>query len=63
MTIGDKVKKLRDGMGLTQKEFADFVGLGDNTILSIEHNKNDTRIGTLQMIAKALNKELVIEFV
>lgn len=48
------LKQLRESRGLTIKELADLVGLGNGTIGEIERGKNKSKVATLEKISKAL---------
>lgn len=55
MTIGEKIKEIRENSGLTQKELAKKCNLAEITIRQYELNKRQPKIETLQTIAAALN--------
>ena len=40
MTIGDRIKKVRKTLGLTQQKFADRIGVKQNTITQYETGRN-----------------------
>ncbi len=49
-----KIRKIRQSMGLTQSQFAELVGLSDDSIGKIERCVNIPTIETLYKISKAL---------
>ncbi|UBH16600.1 helix-turn-helix domain-containing protein [Macrococcus armenti] len=57
------VLKLRDSLGLTQSELAGLIKKPQSTISRIETGETQANTETLELIAKATNKELHIEFV
>ena len=63
-TISKNLKRIRLEKGLTQKELADIAGIAENTIISIESNKNNTicSIDTLNKIANSLKINLICFF-
>ena len=52
MTLGQKLKKLRMGKGLTQKELADQLHVTFQTVSKWENNENEPDIQTLRELAK-----------
>ncbi|MZQ99509.1 MAG: helix-turn-helix domain-containing protein [Acidaminobacter sp.] len=53
--IASKIKSLREQIGMTQKDFADYVGLAPTTISSYETGHRSPDIQTLEIIADKLN--------
>lgn len=58
MTVGKKIYELRNKLGLTQKEFANTVGVSQSAINYWENGKRQPRIEQLRMIASAFNMNL-----
>ena len=58
MKIGEKIKSIRKAKGMTQKEFADIVGLSIATIQGYEQGKYQPKIETIDKIAHALNIDI-----
>lgn len=56
--IAINVRSFRFVQKLSQEELAERSGLSVNCISNIENAKQNTQIGTLFKVAKALNKEL-----
>lgn len=56
--LGDKIKKLREGERLTQKQLADIIGVGQSTIGMIESGKNKGSNETLFKLSKYFNVSL-----
>jgi transcriptional regulator with XRE-family HTH domain len=52
--IGDRIRALREGKRLFQKDLAKSAGLPIRTIGRIERGEVDVRLSTLTRIAKAL---------
>lgn len=53
--LGDKIKKLRKAIGMTQQELANTIGVKRSTIGMLESNKQGTSNDTLIKLAKILN--------
>lgn len=53
-TIGKKVKKRRNFLGLTQEELAEKVGISRAYMGFIEQGRNVPTLETLEKVAKAL---------
>jgi transcriptional regulator with XRE-family HTH domain len=57
-TTGEKLKRLRRGRGMTQKELSDASGVAQSTIAQIETMRRaEPRPGTLKKLAEALGVE------
>ena len=55
MTIGEKIKILRQQKGLTQKQLGDLCGMADSAIRRYESGRANPKIETLEKIAIALD--------
>ncbi|GAB5615703.1 hypothetical protein JCM31739_05280 [Faecalimonas canis] len=55
MTIGEKIKTLRQKKRLTQKQLGDLCGMADSAIRRYENGRAKPKIETLQKIADALD--------
>jgi transcriptional regulator with XRE-family HTH domain len=53
--LGDRIKKMRESKGLSQKEVASGVDIDRGQYSRIETNKVEPTLSTLEKIAKALN--------
>lgn len=53
-TLGTKVRRLREKMGLTQKELADQIGISHSLIGQIETDRIQPSLATLSRLAEAL---------
>ena len=51
--IGQRVKTLREGQSLTQKELADMVAISPSSIARLESGETMTSVSTLLKIAEA----------
>lgn len=60
--IAEMIIRARYENSLTQKELADRAGLGQASLSRIETGKVSPDIATLQKIAAALGKKLVLSF-
>jgi len=59
MNLGDRIRKLRKSIGITQAELASRVGTTKNYISKLENNKSDVELLTLKKIVEAgLNGKL-----
>ena len=52
MTLGQKIKKLRNDKGLTQKDLADQVHVTFQTVSKWENDENEPDVSTLRELAK-----------
>ena len=55
---GKRIKKLRKGMGFTQEQLAEKVGLSTVMVSSIERGVTGTSIDTMGMIAVVLKSSV-----
>ncbi len=55
MTVGQKIKKLRNEKNLTQKDLADQVHVTFQTVSKWENDENEPDIGTLRELTKLFN--------
>ncbi len=58
-TIVQQLAKRRADLRMTQRSVANLAGITQSYLSAIEKGKIDTRLSTLQDIARALNTELV----
>ena len=61
-TMIESLIKARIDSGLTQNELSEMTGISQADISRIENGNANPSLKTLQRIAKALNKKLVIRF-
>jgi len=61
METGKLIKELRIKKGMTQEELADKTEVSARTIQRIENGDVDPRAYTLQMIAKALDVDFILQ--
>jgi transcriptional regulator with XRE-family HTH domain len=52
--IGDNLKRIRERRYLTQRELADKAALSPDTIVKLEMNRVEPRVGTIMKLAEAL---------
>lgn len=57
-TLGSRIKKLRDALGLTQEELAIKIGVARSTLASWETNRREPDYSTLQQLAEALKTNI-----
>lgn len=53
--IGDRIKKVRKALSLTQKEFADELGIAQTTISSYEKKQHTPPLALVQLMASVYN--------
>lgn len=53
--MNERIRTLRDALGLTQKEFGEKIGLKQNTVAVIESGKRETSDQTILAICRAFN--------
>lgn len=58
MTLGDKIKKARIGLSITQIELAEKVGVNQSNIALWENGKRHPKPKHLQKLAEILNRDL-----
>ena len=56
-----KIKYLRQEMGITQKDFAEKVGVSRQTINALENGKYNPSLAVAHKITQILNKEHIEE--
>lgn len=54
LTLGDKIRLARKGLGLTQKELAEKIGKKHNSISEWESNKTKPDIDSMESLCKVL---------
>lgn len=59
MNIGTNIRKYRILSGLTQKELAKKVGLGQSMLSQIEQNRADTTVSNIIKIAQVLKCRVI----
>ena len=60
MKYGELIKERRTVLGLTQQDLSDYTGLSLRIIKSIESEKGNPSLKTLEKIAEILGLELTI---
>lgn len=61
MEYGKLIKERRAVLGLTQQDLADYSGLSLRIIKSVESEKGNPSLNTLEKIAEVLGLELVMK--
>ena len=61
MKYGSLIKERRTILGLTQQDLSDYTGLSVRIIKSIENDKGNPSMSTLEKITKTLGLEIVIK--
>lgn len=52
-TIGEKIRTLREFLGMGRQEFVDKTGIAKGTLIRLEQNQNEAKAGALIAIANA----------
>ena len=60
MKFGNLIKERRALLGLTQQDLSDYTGLSVRIIKSIESDKGNPSLNTLEKIAEILGLEIVM---
>lgn len=60
--IALQVRGLRIGRGMSQKQFAEFIGSDQPTLSNLELGKSSPNLDTLLKIAKACDVALIVSF-
>jgi transcriptional regulator with XRE-family HTH domain len=58
MEIGERIRKIREARGLSQKEVATIIKMDQSQYSKLEKDKTDPSVSTLVKVAKALGIEL-----
>lgn len=58
MEIGERIKKIREARGLSQKEIASIIKMDQSQYSKLEKDKTDPSVSTLAKVAKALGAQL-----
>ena len=58
ISVGKRVKELRNKLGISQEELADLAGLDRTYITSVECGKRNISIVNIEKLAKALKISL-----
>src|SRR5258706_11201070 len=58
MEIGERIKKIREARGLSQKEVANKIKMDQSQYSKLEKDKTDPSVSTLTKVAKALGVQL-----
>lgn len=53
--LGENIKRIREGMGLSQRQFGELIGKSDSQIWSYENDRTDILASTLYKIAAVAN--------
>lgn len=53
--LGENIKRIREGMGLSQRQFGKLIGKSDSQIWSYENDRTDILASTLYKIAEVAN--------
>lgn len=61
-TLGERLKYLRLGRKLTQKDLAENSGVSQSTIAQIETGRKDPSITTLRKLSDALDMDIALFF-
>ena len=58
LSVGKRVKELRNKLGISQEEFADLAGLDRTYITSVECGKRNISIVNIEKLARVLKVSL-----
>lgn len=61
LEVSQAVKYHRRQAGLSQKQLADYAGVGKTVVFDIEHGKATVQLATLMKVLAILNIKLVID--
>lgn len=51
--IGEKIRNVREALGMGRQEFVDITGIAKGTLIGIEQNRQEPKAGVLIAIAQA----------
>ena len=63
LTVGKKIKKLREEARLTQKGLSEKLCISQQVVSRIERGRDNVSLGTLQKFSKALGKDISVDFI
>lgn len=53
LSLGDAIKRIRKGLyGMTQKQYAKFVGISEKTLRDVEKGNTDPRLSVMEKLLK-----------
>jgi transcriptional regulator with XRE-family HTH domain len=55
MTLGQKIKQLREGSGMLQRELASKLEIGDGFLSKVERNQKSLKREDLKMVSQIFN--------
>jgi transcriptional regulator with XRE-family HTH domain len=58
MEIGERIRKIREARGLSQKEVAGIIKMDQSQYSKLEKDRTDPSVSTLAKVAKALGSQL-----
>ena len=61
LDVGEKVRDAREHAGLSQREFAARMGIGETAVARLEAGDAGATLTTLQKVATALGLRIIIE--
>ena len=50
--LGENIKRIREGMGLSQRQFGELIGKSDSQIWSYENDRTDILASTLYKLQR-----------
>lgn len=59
--VGEKIKAARKEKQISQQDLSDKTGINRPDISKIEHGKQNLSLSTIQRLADALDKKVIIE--
>ena len=62
MSVGLKIREIRNRRGFSLRTLAERSGLNINTLSLVENGKSSPSVGTLQQLAKALEVPITVFF-
>lgn len=63
LTLAETVKAMRSIVGMTQPEYAKFVGVAARIIIDVERGIGNPTINTLRKIGKPFRLDIVYDFI
>lgn len=60
--VGQRIRAARTAAGLTQKQFADRMGVSQPTVAALERGRGNPTIGQLAAVADALGTGFDVQF-
>jgi len=59
--LSKTIRKYRNAAGLSQKQLAEYAGIGKTAVFDVEHGKETVQLNTVLKILEVLNIKVTLE--